>query len=137
MKKRRELFWEKVAFSIDGCWEWLAGCSGGYGQFRDGQRRVVAHRFAYEDLLEKIPLGLELDHLCKNKKCVNPKHLEPVTRKENRERGNLGVLTHFNRLKTHCPYGHPYNKDNTYIYTEARGGKGRLCLTCVRKRGRK
>lgn len=75
----------------DGCWEWTGARQPDgrydYGMFWDGTRAVRAHRFAYELLVGPIPVGLELDHLCRNPPCVNPAHLEPVTHAENIRRG--------------------------------------------------
>lgn len=71
-----------------GCWVWTAArTSKGYGQFRIGPRPVRAHRYAYTLLVGPIPDGLQLDHLCRNRLCVNPGHLEPVTNWENTLRG--------------------------------------------------
>lgn len=108
-------FWEKVAFSDwSGCWEWTAAKSdGGYGRFRTGGRSspfVVAHRIAYELLAGPIPDGLVIDHLCRNRACVNPTHLEPVTQRVNTLRG-VG-LSAINAARTHCPQGHPYEGRN-------------------------
>lgn len=91
-------FWSKV--NADGpCWEWTAaiGQTGGYGKYslplNDGSgkgRYVYAHRYAYEILVGPVDESLDLDHLCRNRKCVNPDHLEPVTRRENLRRGEPG-----------------------------------------------
>lgn len=81
-------FWSKVEKS-DTCWVWTAGVTGsGYGSFwlRPG-RTVVAHRASYEAEVGPVPNGLVLDHLCRNRRCVNPSHLEPVTNQENLRRG--------------------------------------------------
>lgn len=76
-------------YSPDECWEWTgAQDSNGYGHMRDGARTVKAHRFSYETAVGPIPGGLEIDHLCRNRLCVNPDHLEPVTDRENWIRGN-------------------------------------------------
>lgn len=74
------------------CWVWTAARHGkGYGMFSvDRKRKVRAHRFAYEMMVGPIPEGLDLDHLCRNRACVNPEHLEPVTRSVNLKRGNVG-----------------------------------------------
>lgn len=88
-------FWSKVDFDVNNrrrCWPWQAFCNPkGYGRFTiktsSGERvTTYAHRVAYEIEVGEIPAGLQLDHLCSNKGCVNPWHLEPVTAKENRRR---------------------------------------------------
>lgn len=123
-------FWEKVdKVGLTGCWLWTASVKpNGYGQFgvTDGDVRY-AHRLAYEFLVGPVPDGLELDHLCRVRHCVNPAHLEPVTRRENLRRGVSA-----NRRKTHCPQGHSYNSVNTYL--DKRGG--RICRSCMRQRNR-
>ena len=86
MKKDASIrFWEKVNKNCkNGCWEWQAHLHKGYGQFGDSNRKIVyAHRYSYELEHGTISAGLELDHLCCNPRCVNPTHLEPVTRQEN------------------------------------------------------
>jgi hypothetical protein len=117
-------FWPKVDTGDGtGCWLWTATCwAKGYGQFCHQNRRLLAHRVAYELLVGPIPKSATLDHvkeLCSSKACVKvvadeqgPAHLEPVTRGENTLRGN--TLTAANLLKTHCPNGHPYDEANTY-----------------------
>ena len=96
----------------------------GYGMIGVADKDVLAHRLAYELARGPIPEGLTLDHLCRNRICVNPAHLEPVTMRENIRRGIKGVLT------THCPQGHAYDAENTYI-TES---GWRVCRTCKRER---
>ncbi|MFC8339351.1 HNH endonuclease signature motif containing protein [Streptomyces rubiginosohelvolus] len=114
------------------CWEWTgAKTTGGYGQFWLKPRLVVSHRYAYEQMVGPIPEGLQLDHLCRNRACVNPAHLEPVSQQVNILRG-FSIAT-ANRLKTRCPQGHPYSASNTYIHPR---NNGRICRTCARERSR-
>jgi hypothetical protein len=110
-----------------GCWLWTASADQkGYGFFWLNGKLRRAHAAAYELLVGQIPLGLELDHLCSVRCCVNPDHLEPVTHRENIKRGRTGeAIAARNREKTHCPKGHPYSGDNLYAWR----GK-RLCKTC-------
>lgn len=112
------------------CWEWTAGkFKRGYGSFYEGQN-AYAHRFAYEHYRQSIPEGLELDHLCRIRHCVNPFHLEVVTHAENIKRGDAGIVSGLQQQsKTHCPQKHAYNEENTYI---GPNGK-RVCRTCKRK----
>jgi hypothetical protein len=112
-----------------GCWLWTGGVRcGGYGQLWSGGKQVVAHRFAYEQFVGPIPSGLTLDHLCRVRCCVNPRHLEPVTQKENVLRG-FGPTAE-NKRTTHCQQGHEYTPENTLIIA----GVSRRCRTCNRKR---
>ena len=119
-----------VAPSADECWQWTACTdSHGYGHFKVDGRGVGAHRFAYEYFVGPIPDGLELDHLCRVRNCVNPAHLEAVTHAENIRRGESPLA--INAAKTHCLKGHPLDAENTYRW---RGG--RHCRICVRARVR-
>lgn len=126
-----ERFWRYV-HKTETCWLWTGAVgSHGYGNFAvDGRRAspktVRAHKFAYEAVLGPVPAGLELDHLCRVRNCVNPDHMEPVTRRENLVRG-IGFPA-VNAKKAHCPQGHEYT------YSAAQGG--RICLTCRRARCR-
>ncbi len=122
-------FWSKVDKSGD-CWLWMASTKDtGYGQFFVNGTMVRAHRLAYELMVGPVPDGLQLDHLCRVRNCVNPEHLEPVTTQENTRRGASG---HERRQKkTHCAQGHPYNAENTYLYRDMR-----YCRACRRARDR-
>ena len=82
-----ERFWEKVDAEGD-CWEWTGALSGGYGQFRtEAAVSRGAHRWSWEHLVGPIPSSMQLDHLCRNRRCVNPDHLEPVPQRTNVLRG--------------------------------------------------
>lgn len=130
-------FWQGVRKS-DYCWEWSgARSSGGYGRVPSGGRDALyAHRFAYELLVGPIPEGLQIDHLCRNRACCNPIHLEPVTPAENVRRGAAGRL----RVPTtHCPHGHPMTESNVYLSKHG-GYTSRICRVChleVMKRQRR
>lgn len=114
------------------CWLWCAATMvNGYAVMGIERRTFLAHRVSY--LLFKGDLGPEqVDHLCRNRSCVNPAHLERVSQQENIRRGNGGA---HNRVKTKCPQGHPYTPDNTYTYT-VRGSPHRQCKICSKKRSK-
>lgn len=122
-------FLPKIEFVANGCIEWTAALNEGYGVlriFRDGAWRVgLAHRLAYEHYVGPIPEGLELDHLCRNRKCCNHNHLEPVTRRENLLRGDTLPASQVRR--THCPKGHEYTQINTRLHR-----RKRQCIACAR-----
>jgi len=133
-----ERFWAKVDKSLDGigCWVWTgaptSGRNCGYGRFSIGgradNRMVSAHRFAYELLVGIIPDGLTIDHLCRNRLCVNPAHLEAVDNRTNILRGTGSAAQ---RAKvTHCVRGHLFDMFNTYIDPEGH----RVCRHCRRLR---
>ena len=108
---------------VAGCWLWQGKLLwNGYGYFVYERRTTLVHRFLFEQALGPIPDGRNLDHLCRNRGCCNPAHLEIVTPRENSRRGLRGVL------KTHCKNGHEYTTDN--IFVNARGA--RECRECRR-----
>jgi len=120
-----ERFWVKVDRSgPDGCWVWTAARVTGYGRFRLAGKQVGAHRLAYELLVGPIPDGLTIDHLCRNRACVNPSHLEPVTGRVNTLRGFAPPAR--NATKTHCLAGHPFEGDNLRFTSRVE----RICRTC-------
>ena len=117
-------FWKYVN-KTDICWLWTGNISpNGYGRTSIEGRTKYAHRVAYELLVGPVPEGLDLDHLCRNTRCVNPDHLEPVTHAENMRRGN--GASGRNARKTHCKHGHPFDEDNTMF--NCRGD--RVCRVC-------
>ena len=133
-----ERFWSKVDKSgpvpdhrddLGPCWMWTASkFRDGYGQFWLEGRNRAAHQIAYELASRIMPKGLTIDHLCRNRACVNPDHLEPVTNRTNILRGN--GLAAANAQKTHCPQGH--------VYDSLRKPSGyRECKTCNRLRMRR
>ncbi|MGH7474177.1 MAG: HNH endonuclease signature motif containing protein [Candidatus Methylomirabilales bacterium] len=105
--------------------------SAGYGNVGRKGGTSLVHRLVYEHFRGPVPEGLELDHLCRNRVCCNPDHLEAVTHRENSKRGSAGAVNAARqRAITHCPKGHPYDEANTY-----RSRKGsRSCRQCGRER---
>lgn len=104
--KTLERFMSKVN-KTDTCWLWIASkTKDGYGRFRVGEKIKGSHRVSYSHFVGEIPEGLQIDHLCRVRNCVNPDHLEPVTHIENQKRGVSGI---HERSKTSCPKGHPYS----------------------------
>ena len=125
-------FWRYVD-KTETCWLWTGARSRGYGRFVVAQRPtklVIAHRFAYEQLVGPIAEGLTIDHLCRVKHCVRPDHLEPVTMRVNVLR-NTGPSA-INAAATHCVHGHPFDEANTLIKIKA-GHQTRCCRTCNRE----
>lgn len=118
-------FWAKVS-KTDDCWLWTAYTyPNGYGQFWFNGKMGYAHRFAYQQAKGAIPEGLEIDHLCGVRNCVNPDHLEAVTHRENVLRGNAPSAKHAG--KTHCKRGHEFTEVNTIVTS-----RGRMCRACHR-----
>ena len=111
---------EKYVLRTDRCWEWEGyKYSNGYAALTVDGRQVLAHRWSYEEFIGPIPDGLTIDHLCRNRGCVNPAHMEPVTGRENTRRAMRGA----------CVNGHRFSPENTYMHR----GK-RYCRTCRRNR---
>lgn len=107
-----------------GCWLWTGGRSGDYAVINIDHRTHRVHRWLYEHRHGPIPEGMDLDHLCRVRACVNPDHVEPVTRQENLLRGQ--TIPARNAAKSHCPQGHAFTPENTYV---TRLG-GRICRAC-------
>jgi hypothetical protein len=125
-----ERFLAKVDMTGD-CWTWQSAKNRkGYGEFflshNKVRKKIYAHRYAYELLVDPIPDGLVIDHLCRNPSCVRPSHLEPVTTRENVLRGTSPSAKNVD--KTHCPQGHPYDEANTEYPMPGE----RRCITCRR-----
>jgi hypothetical protein len=125
----------KVLKDTSGCWLWQGTTNkDGYGVYRN----AGAHRWAYEHFIGPIPEGLEIDHLCRVRNCVNPEHMEPVTHVENVRRGdyskNGAALVALHTQKTHCPQGHAYTPDNLVPSDWARGV--RRCRVCAAAKSR-
>lgn len=119
--KLPDRFWTKVEVSATGCWNWTgAKLPRGYGRFRLNGKAKAPHRL----VMGRIPAELEVDHLCYNTACCNPKHLELVTHKVNTQRR----LAKPKALA--CPTGHLFNVENTYLYL----GKYQRCRACKRRR---
>lgn len=121
-----------------GCWIWLGDLSEqGYPHMSWHGKTSNAHRVVYEHYKGKIPAGLQLDHLCRMRCCVNPEHLEPVTGKENVRRGTLPEVARARILaKTHCPHGHPYSGDNLAFDRSMNNARRcRICLKIKNKKG--
>lgn len=119
-------FRTKTVTTESGCWEWQGKRHiRGYGVVCHQDREYRAHRVFYEALIGPIPEGLDIDHLCRNRACVNPEHMEPITRAENVMRGMSPAAQ--NARKTHCPKGHSL--------ADAYGSPGRReCRTCRKAR---
>lgn len=118
-----ERFMRYVLKADGGCWEWIGSLQkNGYSTLHVEGKTLRGHRVSYELFIGKIPDGLHIDHLCRNRKCVNPEHLEAVTSVENTRRA----------MRTRCVNGHEFTEDNIYWWTDGK----RYCKTCRRNRNR-
>jgi len=124
-----------------GCWIWTGALHrNGYGHFKipNSRSHLLAHRGVYAIERGEIPEGMDLDHLCRVRCCVNPDHLEPVTRRENLRRG--GVIDQLRaraaaaNAATHCKRGHPMTPENTYVYPKSRHRACRICQLAANRR---
>jgi len=112
--------YERYEVKPDGCWEWTSTKAQGYGTFKVRDRRFIAHRYFFEWFnCVRIPQDMVIDHLCRNRACVNPNHLEVVTPGVNARRG---------LFKTECKRGHPRTGDNVRITPNGT----RVCRECER-----
>ena len=116
----------KLTRDPSGCWIWTGALTPeGYGSIRNkGMGSTMVHREVYEHLVAPIPDALQIDHLCRNRACCNPQHLEPVTTRENTLRG--AGPTALNAAKTHCIRGHELSGPNLYTSPDGR----RRCRSC-------
>lgn len=122
MTGRRRDYLASHTLEASGCWNYTGTFNKGNGYGRILQ--TTSHRYYYEALVGEIPAGLQIDHLCRNIRCVNPDHLEPVTNAENARRRSA--------VLTHCKYGHEFTPETTYVRSNR---AGRECVTCRSARG--
>lgn len=125
-----ERLMEKTEPGENGCLVFTGAHTATYGQIWWNRAQHLAHRVAYALLVGPIPEGMVIDHLCSNRSCVNPEHLEPVTQDENVRRSGTPMATR-QLAKTHCTRGHPYDEANTYVVPKS---GHRQCRTCNRWR---
>ena len=132
--ERDRQFWNYVEFiPFTDCWEWIGPITErGYGRIHIGNHKYSsAHRYSL-GMVEKLDPELVIDHKCRNRSCVNPKHLRQVTQYVNTIENSKSVGA-TNKIKTHCKYGHEFTKENTGINCNG----GRWCKICNKERHRK
>lgn len=136
-----ERFWSKVEVDAgSGCWCWIGAIltDNGYGHFWWEGRMRMAHRVSYETLVAPVAEGLQLDHLCRVRRCANPAHLEPVTPGENvRRSAGPEIARARHSSQTHCAQGHSFDEANTRWAIDANGYRRRHCRACKREQGRR
>lgn len=128
---------KRVDVTVNGCWECsYAKDTSGYPQVSVGGKMQLVHRLTFAAANGTIPLGLQIDHLCRNRACCNPAHLEAVTSRENTMRGD--TIPARNAAATHCPQGHPRTPENTFA-SDSKPGRQKRCRAChnIRNRARK
>jgi len=124
----KDRFLNKVDKKENGCWMWTSsGSPNGYGKFHFNGKYQWAHRVSYMLFKGEIPEGMTIDHICMNKRCVNPDHLRVMTLAENILISN-GITAQHKR-KTHCPKGHEYTPENTILKKQS-NSIGRWCRQC-------
>lgn len=130
---------DNIEFADSGCWNWLRRDNGsGYGMITLHGRQRIVHRLFYQILNGQIPDYLVVDHLCRNRRCVNPDHLDPTTQKENVRRGETGQKTAaWRKSWTHCVNGHEFTEENTLNHKRKNDRVYRVCLACAREKNRK
>lgn len=131
-----EMFWAKVIHMPEGCWDWIGAMDGeGYPCSNENGQSIRAYIWIYKTILGPIPEGYEVDHLCHNRACVNPAHLEAVPPLVNHQRAIMGYKANWKAKQTHCHKGHLYDEANTRWIFDKKGNTAptRVCRACVRE----